>query len=252
LRYLLDIAPTTFERYFEPFMGGGALFFALNPSCAYLSDNNADLINCYVQVRDNPDALINLLKELPNSDEEYYRIRDKVPESEIEAAARFVYLTTLSFNGIHRVNRNGNFNVPYGKKTHLNPAEPSRILNASRALQGTSLRSADFEWIRDYAVAGSLVYLDPPYTVAHSNNGFVKYNAKIFSWDDQVRLAKLAADLHQRGCFVIISNADHESVRSLYPDFQENLISRLSVISATNGGRKPVTESMFFSGRVVE
>lgn len=252
LHQLLEIAPRHYGDYYEPFVGGGALFFALLPRRAHLSDNNADLINCYMQVRDNPHELISALQQMKNSEDDYYRIRASVPSSNLQAAARFIYLTTLSFNGIHRVNLNGVFNVPYGKKSHLEPGEPTRILRANCALQSSELRVSDFAWVAECATSGALVYLDPPYTVAHGQNGFVKYNARIFSWDDQVRLANLAAELDMRGCRVMVSNADHCSVRALYPGFFERIVTRPSVISATNDGRKIVTESVFYNQQVCE
>lgn len=252
LHQLLDIAPRQYGDYYEPFVGGGALFFALLPRRAHLSDNNAELINCYVQVRDYPQELISALQHMSNSENDYYRIRASSPTSNLQAAARFIYLTTLSFNGIHRVNLNGVFNVPYGQKRHLDPSEPTRILRSSRALQLVDIRESDFAWVAERALPGSLIYLDPPYTVAHGQNGFVKYNARIFSWADQVRLADLASELDSRGCFVMVSNADHDSVRALYPRFLERIITRPSVISASTSGRKAVTESVFYNRQVIE
>lgn len=169
-------------------MGGGALYFALQPRRAVLADNNADLINCYQQVRDRPHRVIDWLSRMRNSEEHYYRIRQEAPEDPVKRAARLIYLTTLSFNGIFRVNRNGEFNVPYGRKTHVQPCDPARILAASAALSAARLVAADFETAIGAAQKSDVIYLDPPYTVAHGNNGFLKYNARIFSWDDQVRL----------------------------------------------------------------
>src|SRR5579862_6699126 len=113
LKHIFPFVPSTFNRYYEPFVGGGALFFALRPMQAMLADNNAELINCYKQVRDCPDAVIAQLSKLKNSKEDYYAIRESTPTDNTDRAARFIYLMTLSFNGIHRVNLQGNFNVPY-------------------------------------------------------------------------------------------------------------------------------------------
>jgi DNA adenine methylase len=241
--------PQTINRYYEPFLGGGAIFFALQPKRATLSDSNAELINCYRQVKRDPEAVLASLKKLKNSEVVYYRVRKSAPEDPIERAARLLYLTTLSFNGIYRQNLAGDFNVPYGKKIHVSPAGGSKLLLACHALRNAKLECKDFEDATSAAGEGDLVYFDPPYTVAHGNNGFVKYNAKIFSWNDQIRLAAVAKRLADKGCSVFVSNADHISIRSLYKSFQLSLITRPSRISATVEHRKSITECLFFVAR---
>jgi len=203
-------------------------------------------MNCYLQVRDRPSEVIAHLEIMKNTESDYYSIRSRVCICPFEQAARLIYLMELSFNGIHRVNLKGEFNVPYGHKTHLKPCDPSRIKEASAALATAELVVGDFKDTVASAGRGDVVYFDPPYTVAHSNNGFVKYNAKIFSWDDQRRLAALARLLSERGCHVIVSNADHESIRALYEGtFTIHLLSRPSRISASAAHRRPVTECVF-------
>lgn len=246
---LLEYVPVEFEKYFEPFFGGGALFFALEPESAVISDLNEELINCYRVVRDDPAGLIKVLKTFKNDEENYYVIRGYKPRTEVRRAARLLYLTRLSFNGIHRVNLKGEFNVPYGRKTHLQSLDEAAIYAASTALQGAEILIGDFEAATATAGAGDLVYFDPPYTVAHANNGFVKYNERIFSWSDQVRLAAHARVLASRGCAVIVSNADHESVRDLYRDIPVEIVSRYSVISAAKEHRRMITESLFVFSR---
>jgi len=242
---LLPAVPSEFWRYFEPFVGGGALFFALCPKNAHLSDTNVDLINCYVEVQRDPDAVISHLCSMVNSKAGYYTVRRSKPSDPAERAARIVYLATLAFNGIYRVNLKGEFNVPYGGKTHLNPADPVPIRAASQHLSNAELRVADFQAAVAEASKGDFVYFDPPYTVAHSNNGFVKYNERIFNWDDQVRLAQVAHDLADRGCAVVVSNADHPRVRELYIDFEVRLVIRSSKIAASSKYRRPITECIF-------
>ena len=250
IKHILPVIPATFNRYYEPFLGGGALFFALNPERSTLSDENASLINCYVQVRDNPDAVIALLSKMTNSAEVYYEIRSNKPTDSIAAAARLIYLTTLSFNGIHRVNLRGEFKVPYGHKVHLQVCEPVRIYSASAALSTANLICGDFEAPLRGAAARDLVYLDPPYTVAHGNNGFIKYNAKIFSWADQLRLADVAHELARRGCYVVVSNAAHASIERLYSDFRSKEIVRPSVVAASAGYRGKVAEYIFYNEEI--
>jgi DNA adenine methylase len=248
---LAEAFPRKAKRYYEPFLGGAAVFFAFRPEKAILSDTNPELVNCYVQVRDNPDQLLRALRRLHNTEANYYRVRSQEPTNLINRAARLLFLTTLSFNGIFRQNLEGVFNVPYGKKIHLNPADGQRIVAASGGLQGAKIICSDFEEATDTARKDDLVYFDPPYTVAHGNNGFLKYNAKIFSWDDQVRLAKTAQRLSERGCFVFVSNADHASIRSLYRGFKTKVLQRHSKIAASSSFRKAITECLFFNAEVI-
>jgi DNA adenine methylase len=142
---ILPLVPPTYNRYFEPFLGGGALFFALQPRRAHLSDKNADLMLTYSQIRDCPDAVIRELKKLRNTEENYYSVRSSAPLSNAARAARLIYLITLSFNGIYRVNLRGTFNVPYGRKTHLVPCDAERIRHASALLRRATLYDEDFE-----------------------------------------------------------------------------------------------------------
>ncbi len=244
LAEIMKIVPGTYSKYYEPFAGGAALFFSIKPQKAILSDTNSEVVNCYVQVRDNPEDVIKKLKQYQNSEEDYYKIRASSPYSETGRAARFLYLTALSFNGIYRTNLKGIFNVPYGHKTNIVPCQQEKILNASKALQGVSVICQDFQEIK--ATEGDLVYFDPPYTVAHGNNGFIKYNDKIFTWKDQERLSKFAWDLSEKGCKVIISNAWHESIIDLYSKFKRVDISRSSVMAASSSYRGKVKECLFF------
>jgi len=245
VQHILPLLPTKYNRYYEPFLGSGALFFAVQPALASLSDKNTDLISAYSQVRNHPQSVINCLKGLTNSEEGYYLVRSAAPTSEAERAARLIYLSTLSFNGIHRVNLKGEFNVPYSYKTHVTPCVPEKINTASVLLRKATIKCQDFEEAVKPARRGDLVYLDPPYTVAHGNNGFLKYNAKIFSWDDQRRLAQIAHELASNGCAVVVSNANHSSIRDLYRDFRVLQIERYSVIAASGKFRRRIIECIF-------
>jgi len=245
LKHILPFVPSKFNRYYEPFVGGGALFFALHPSQAVLADSNAELINCYKQVRDCPNAVIAHLLKLKNTKEDYYAIRASTSLEDVSRAARFIYLMTLSFNGIHRVNAQGLFNVPYSYNADAQPCDANKIHAISTLLSTASLCEGDFESTVADAQEGDFIYFDPPYTVAHSNNGFLKYNAHIFSWSDQVRLAIVARDLAERGCHVLISNADHYSIRDLYDYFKPEIVTRASSIAASNEHRRKITECVF-------
>lgn len=245
--WIFKLAPTSYRRYFEPFLGGGAIFFGLRPQQAILSDNNEELINCYIAVRDDPESVVDRLKKFRNTEAQYYRVRESRPRSKAARAARLIYLTNLSFNGIYRTNQKGEFNVPYGRRTHLPCYDRTKIYQASEILRRSSLLHADFEKATKNATAGDLVYLDPPYTVAHGNNGFLRYNQRILRWEDQERLANLARTLANRGCHVIVSNADHPSVLALYKGFELLRVPRPSCMAASLDARKTITECVFYS-----
>jgi DNA adenine methylase len=244
LSQILPLVPKTFNRYYEPFCGGAALFFNLQPPNAILGDKNEELINCYRQVKNSPEEVIIALGKLKNSEEDYYLIRNVVPTGRIERAARLIYLMELSFNGIYRVNSKGEFNVPYSHKTKRK-FDFERIRKVSRSLAGVKLACGGFEETVADAKPGDLIYFDPPYTVAHGNNGFVQYNERIFSWSNQEELAKLAANLAEKGCHVIVSNADHKSISEIYADFKFFSVSRHSGVGGPAKSRKHITEFVF-------
>lgn len=247
LPQLVKFIPDNFGTYFEPFLGGAAVFFYLGPRRAVLSDTNEELINCYLQVRINTENVIAALESMRNSEEDYYRIRAARPTSDTDRAARLLYLMAYSFNGIYRTNLQGTFNVPYGRRAGRYYTADS-LRAAATALHQATLTTADFEEVLTEAHAGDLIYLDPPYTVAHGNNGFVKYNARLFSWSDQIRLAHTAANLARRGCTVIVSNAAHPSVQELYSGFDMFVVERQSRIAAASYARKRVPEYVFVAG----
>jgi len=236
-----------FRNYHEPFLGGGVVGFNLRvPGTKYLSDSNPDLINFYVQLRDNPDGVIRGLYGLKNDSATYYRIRASRPRSLTKKASFFYYLNRTSFNGIYRVNRNGDFNVPFGNKTRCNLFEYERMRALSRETKKVKFASMDFRKMLRLVRPRDLVFLDPPYTVAHEHNGFVKYNQKLFSFEDQVALANEAKRLNQLGAYIVITNAKHDSIQRLYADcFQEVVLKRTSTISGNSTARKQVHEYVF-------
>jgi DNA adenine methylase len=245
-----DLIPTGYRTYIEPFLGSGAVFFHLRPERALLSDANGDLITAFQGIRDQPTEVMNHLRAHQESHgvEHYRSVRDAKPPLLAARAARIIYLNRACFNGIYRVNLQGRFNVPMGdRQTIIYDTDDFQAL--SDALRDTELRAADFEGTIDRAAAGDLVYADPPYTVRHNNNGFVKYNETLFSWDDQERLAKALARAADRGARVLVTNAAHDSVRTLYTDlgFAITEVSRYSPIAATTKGRKQYTEIVISS-----
>jgi DNA adenine methylase len=230
--------------YYEPFLGGGAVFFYLRPKKAVLSDINPELINTYRIVRTSVGELVPVLKRMAVNKLNYDRLRRAEPEDPIQQAARFLFLNRTAFGGIYRLNLKGEFNVPYGggeRKPNI-LWERSLLKNAADALATADIRMTDFEAMIDLANSGDVVYCDPTYTVAHDNNGFIRYNEKNFSWADQHRLACSARRATQRGARVIVSNANHSSIRKLYPGARFFVAERASLVSCDVSKRRPVEE----------
>lgn len=239
---ILRVVPLEYNRYFEPFLGGGALYFSLLPRQAVLSDINRELIDVYVQVRDSVDSLIRCLKRMRYNRKEYYRIRSLRPRGPSQRAARFIYLNRACWNGLYRVNRMGQFNVPFGRFCKPQICDSSKLRRASATLANTRLVACDFEAAADEARRGDLIYFDPPYRTTAEHNGFLKYHSRIFSWGDQVRLAGCFAQLDRKGCYLVLSNAGHPDIRSLYESFPMRTISRRCLIAADRTKRRLVRE----------
>ncbi len=230
--------------YIEPFLGSGAVFFRLNPKRALLTDINADLINTYNCVKEDPAKLLRLLKAMPVSEKNYYKYRASNPRTPWNKAARFLYLNRTAFGGIYRLNRQGRFNVPFGggQRTPTILWEQGILAEASKALESAIIEHSDFEAVIEHAGKGDLVYCDPTYTVTHDVNGFIRYNEKNFCWADQERLAKAARRAAKRGAGVLISNAHHNSIEDCYYGGIFYTLERTSRISRKIEGRRPVRE----------
>lgn len=227
--------PKNFNDYHESFLGGGAVFFSLqNKRHSFLNDSNPELVETYIQIRDNLDDVISNLKKLKNTEEDYYTIRKRNCRTPITRAARFIYLNRCSFNGIYRVNIHGKYNVPYGQRKNVDIVTEENLRRVNLALQNTTITAQDFKQTLENIKEGDLVFLDPPYTIAHENNGFIAYNQKLFSWEDQVALKDFCHSLNDRGAYFILTNAYHLSLLDLYKDFEfKKKISRRSIV----GGR---------------
>lgn len=240
------LMPREFENYYEPFFGGGATFFSLLPQNAVLSDLNEDLINVYTQIRDNVEEIIKGLKVTENNKEYYKKIKELKTNNSIKKAIRFIYLNKTCWNGLYRVNRKGEFNVPFAN--YKNPLICNEVLlrNISVELKNVSLLVGDFSEILNNAKENDFVYLDPPYTVTHSKN-FISYNSKLFSWDDQVRLANLVEELTKKGVKVMVSNAKAPEIKGLYKNLKFKIVKRKSVISGNTSSRKEIEEYIFYN-----
>jgi DNA adenine methylase len=231
-------------HYYEPFVGGGALFFALKPKRATLSDVNEELITTYLAIRNCPDEVIQSLDSYPFSKQFFYDLRKRSPRTGHTIAARFLFLNKTCWNGLYRVTKEGKFNTPFGRYENPTICDEERIRAASKLLKRATMLAGDFERQVRRAKAGDFVYFDPPYITGHQNNGFLKYNSQLFSWSDQERLAKLAIELTTKGVHVLISNADQNSVVRLYEGFRYHQISRRSLIGGQVKSRGIVTEAL--------
>lgn len=238
IKYLL---PKSFNRYFEPFLGAGALFFHLRPTNGVLSDLNKELINSYIQIRDNLPELLSQLKKLHYSKRIYNKLRFSELNSEIRRAVRFIYLNKTCWNGLYRENKEGKFNVPFGRYENPKIYDEENLIEISRLLRNIDILCADFETAIQYAQKGDFIYLDPPY-VTKANSHFITYNASLFSWDDQLRLANIFYGLHNLRCKVMLTNACDNHIRKLYRGFSIAEISRKSLISGESKGRGDVFE----------
>ena len=224
------------NRYFEPFLGAASVYFSLRPNPAVLGDSNTELIRMYEVVKNQPDQLFDRLCEhaSAHSIDHYYEARNEFNNGQvgIEKAAAFIYLNRAGFNGVYRVNRNGQYNVPFGgadRKIGL-PTLDS-IIRISRSLEHADLKSGDYQETASDATAGDLVYFDPPYAEQRNVNGFTKYTSKPFRTEDQVRLARFAHELGQRGCRVILTHGAADQIKELYKDWH---IVELEVLRSVN------------------
>lgn len=240
------IGNTAINNYHEPFLGGAAIFFSVeHPNVSYLSDINQELISTYIAIKETPDDVIEELRQYANNKEEYYRIRALEPEGAAESAARFIYLNQTSFNGLYRVNKNGKYNVPYGFRASWK-YDSERIRQASRKLQNAHIACGDFTVNRDNIHAGDLVFLDPPYTVSHNNNGFIEYNRNLFSLADQRRLSQYIDHIKECDAYYILTNAAHQTIAEIFEKGDRRLeLNRNSLIGGRNARRQEISEYIF-------
>ena len=243
---LCKMMPGHIGTYYEPFLGGGSLYFAALPRKAVLSDVNSRLIEAYQVLRDEPIKLIDALSFWINDEKTYYAVRDYSPENSVFRAAQFIYLNRTCWNGLYRVNRQGKFNVPFGNNSRT-IVDSQHLLRTSQALQSTDLKCCDFATVESRISSGDFIYLDPPYTAIHMNNGFRQYNETLFSWQDQQRLGQVAVRMAQKGCQVVVSNACSDSILELYPGFAHRELMRHSILAANPNHRQRTVELLIVS-----
>ncbi len=246
---LLKHVPSLLRRYHEPFVGGGALFFAVAPRRACLSDNNAELVHCYRQVRDDVYPVLDALARHVYDRTHFTTVRalDPMQLEPAERAARFIYLNKTCFNGLWRVNRAGRFNVPIGRYKNPRFHDPSSLILASRALKGVEIEHAPFEDALAKAAPGDFVYLDPPYDPVSTTASFASYTASGFGWEDQKRLARACIVLNRRGVRFLLSNSATPRIKELYRGFEQRMVRAPRFINSKGDSRGHVDELLVFN-----
>lgn len=245
---LLKNMPEDCNRYFEPFIGGGALFFELQPDNAYISDMNEELINLYQVVRDNVDELIADLQKHNISKDYFMEIRniDRTDEyknwSDVKKASRFIYLNRTCFNGMYRVNSKGEFNVPFGHYKNPRIIDENNLLNCSELLKKTEIKCADFSDILSKVQKDDFVYFDPPYVPLNETSGFTSYTKDGFDIDMQFKLRDVCDELDSMGVKFLLSNSDTKLVNKLYANYEIKKVFASRQINANADGRGKITE----------
>jgi len=246
---LLKHVPARLRGYHEPFVGGGALFFAVQPRRAVLADSNAELVHCYRQVRDDVYGVLDVLARHVYARDHFAEVRAEEPLHlrPAERAARFIYLNKTCFNGLWRVNRAGRFNVPIGRYKNPRFNDPAALITASHALRGVAIEAAPFEDSLARAAPGDFVYLDPPYDPVSPTASFSSYTPGGFSWEDQRRLAHACVVLNRRGVRFLLSNSATDRIRELYRGFEQRIVRAPRFINSKGSGRGRVDELLVFN-----
>lgn len=234
-------APKSFNKYIEPFVGGGAVFFAINSDSYVISDTNPELINLYRVLPDNVDEVIQELEEHKNEEDYYYDVRamnvDKL--TKVERAARFVYLNRTCFNGLYRVNKKGEFNVPFGKYKNPRIIYEKRLRKASEKLRNTKILLSDYkDTLNEYAEEDDFIFLDPPYIPISEYSNFKRYTKEQFRIENHKELADTVKKLAEKGCKIILTNSNHELVYDLYSDYKIEVLETNRNISKDGDNRK--------------
>ncbi|MFP3018093.1 MAG: DNA adenine methylase [Candidatus Tisiphia sp.] len=242
IKELSTRTPQTYKRYYEPFVGGGALLFALTPSSATISDINLDLVITYAVIKNNPQELIKLLTKhkVNHCEEYYYKIRKQfINDNDVEVAGRFIYLNKTCYNGLYRSNNKGEFNVPMGK--YKNPAivDETNIIACSKLLQNVDIKHQDFSEISPNK--GDFVYIDPPYHPIN-NKSFTKYTKLDFTEIDQIKLYQKCKELNDKGVYFMLSNSNIQFIKHMYKDFYIEIIEVPRTINCKANERKNAEE----------
>jgi DNA adenine methylase len=255
--------PKSYKTYFEPFIGAGALLFDLQPKRAIINDTNEELINCYQVIKDSPKELLEITKihQKNNSKDYYYTLRELDRDSHksifdnlsnIEKAARIIYLNKTCFNGLFRVNSQGQFNVPYGDNKNPVIAEDNVIIEISKYLNENKVKilNKDFSKAVSSAKSGDFIYFDPPYDPVSDSSSFTGYDLHGFDKDKQTSLRDLCNELVDKGCQVLISNSSTDFIRNLYGKEDHYIIEDVQAsrhINSVGTSRGKINELLIFS-----
>lgn len=245
---LLKNMPKDYNRYFEPFIGGGALFFEMQPDNAYISDINEELINLYLVIQNNVDELIEDLKKHRVNKDYFLKIRevDRNPSykrwSSVQKASRFIYLNRTCFNGLYRVNSQGQFNVPFGNYSNPRIIDESNLYNCSDLLKRTQIECRGFDAVIKEAKKGDFVYFDPPYAPLTETSNFTSYTKEGFDVDMQFQLREVCDELNSKGVYFLLSNSDTKFINKLYSAYTIKKVFASRQINANANGRGKITE----------
>ena len=242
---LRNFFPETYNRYFEPFIGGGAVFFYLNPEKAIINDLNEELINLYCNVRDEPQKLMEKLDDLQENvdDKEFFLdMRSKEPIDSLEKAVRTVFLNRTCYNGMYRVNSGGKFNVPFGDMGNPKLYEKKNIIACSQALKKTTILSGDYKKLNRRIRKNDFVYLDPPYVPLSDTSHFTSYTSEKFGEEQQVELLEFCKKIDKKGGLFMLSNSYNEFTEKLYQDFKIDTIKAARNVAAKTSSRTPINE----------
>ena len=248
IKELKSFLPLKYNRYFEPFIGGGALFFSSKHKNSFISDYNHELTNLYIVIRDNLEDLIKDLKKHKNTEEYYYEMRalDRDAKkykrlSNVKKASRFIYLNKTGFNGLYRVNKSGQHNVPYGKYKNPTWLDEDNLRECSEFLSHTEIQTGDFEIIRQHIQKGDLIYLDPPY-VPLNDTSFTSYTHNGFDSDMQIRLKELCDYIDGIGAYFMLSNSYTDYIIELYKDYEIKTVMANRAVNCKATGRGKIKE----------
>lgn len=243
--------PKELNNYHEPFLGGWAVFFNLQKKQSFLSDINAELINTYKIIKENPKQLIKFLESCTHSKDFFTEIRawDRVENweknySEIQRAGRFIYLNRTCFNGLYRVNSKGQFNVPMWSYTNPDFVQKENILNSSKLLNETKaiIKLQSFMEVLNNAKSWDLVYFDPPYDTLTETANFTSYNESGFGRNMQIKLRDVFVELHNKGCNIMMSNHNTPFIREIYSWFRFEIVKARRNVNSKGSGRGEVEE----------
>ncbi len=251
LPQIVQYLPEQIDTYFEPFVGGAAVFFELAAEGrfrkAIISDRNPDVVAVYRALQEDVEGLIRLLKRFRHSEEDYYRHREQNPRGLLQRAARVIYLNRTGYNGLYRVNRSGKFNVPFGR--HKNPriCDEENLRAAAAALKNTEVRQEDFESVCALAKPGDAVYFDPPYLPVSRTANFAAYDPHPFGLDEHERLQRAFAQLQERCVAAVLSNSDTADTRRLFGRFEHLVVSVTRPINSKAERRGAISELLVYS-----